>query len=57
MKNYYVMDANHRMWFRGTLETCKEWVEKTALEWCYFGYDCPKYRVFYDGTKDPCWSN
>lgn len=54
MKNYYVMNAYSVMQFRGTLDECREWVERRQRDFRNYGMRAPVFRIFYDSATEPC---
>ena len=51
--NYYIMDANGVMLFRGTLEQCRNWANEHARQFRNYGMRVPVYRIFYDSATEP----
>lgn len=51
--NYYVMNANGVILYRGTLESCREWAQQHQKNWTNWGGIKPKLRIFYDTGTEP----
>ena len=51
--NYYIMDSNSSLCFRGTREQCREWCEKRVAEFQTYGMVPPYYRLFFDSDPEP----
>ncbi len=51
--NYYVMDRNSQMRFRGFFQACVEWCDRESKQYRDCGMKPPPYRIFYDSAREP----
>lgn len=51
--NYYVMNPNAQMIYRGTLESCRQWAKDQVKRFHEYGLKSPTYRIFYDSQREP----